>query len=712
MSIINEIDLSNTGLTTRSNRFNSSINVNDNAYDDFIEREKNLGEAQILETYENDLYKWKPNHLLMSNFYTYVINNESIYDTTYNNMVNLYNSIIEKQFNTLKLLDSFDETFSDIQLLSIIYNNVTTGSSSYTINLFDNIKNHTFKLDIQISSNKIVNNNYYNDFSTGRPYAGHMDYDGTFYLNSMNSTNRIKLTTYNYENPSITRELTINCQTNNSTSYIEFDNFYNPSEPIIESDLFSNEVSLNDKIIPYKLMRDVNGTMRGLENIVNIDKKDNEPFYVESININLVKNYEIKKITGSNILNYTKLDGKSSRAIYWFLNESYFRNKQMIFAVKKHYKSDVNNPVYGYDFYYLEEIDKISVSSEYYSNFTINLDNSILDSSEEEYYMIIIANNKSYLYKLNFIHEEYTKIDSCFSPKITYNCKDNSIDINNALNDENKIYLLKENTKYDICIDDDVEDDVKKFNILSISVKHSNDNDFNDHPCIKKNNTNNYYELYTSGKGKYMLMITFSHITGIYHTKTFNISVGENANYLTSSDVGGNVNINIQENLINNLESDMMFIDYEHDYTLNEICDLFTNDSQKNISIIPSSLQIEYDSSRYDSLDKSYISKDFVDQLYFERYFATDEYNNVISNKLHLKCNIKKQQYEETNGIDKNAIIPVKLYYYNGKDKNYIEKTTYINIDLSGYFEEPTENTILPSPGDGSSDSSLDMVNI
>ena len=77
MSIINEIDLSNTGLTTRSNRFNSSINVNDNAYDDFIEREKNLGEAQILETYENDLYKWKPNHLLMSNFYTYVINNES-----------------------------------------------------------------------------------------------------------------------------------------------------------------------------------------------------------------------------------------------------------------------------------------------------------------------------------------------------------------------------------------------------------------------------------------------------------------------------------------------------------------------------------------------------------------------------------------------------------------------------------------------------------
>ena len=74
-----------------------------------------------------------------------VINNESIYDTTYHNMVNLYNSIIEKQFNTLKLLDSFDETFSDIQLLSIIYNNVTTGSSSYTINLFDNIKNHTLR---------------------------------------------------------------------------------------------------------------------------------------------------------------------------------------------------------------------------------------------------------------------------------------------------------------------------------------------------------------------------------------------------------------------------------------------------------------------------------------------------------------------------------------------------------------------------------------
>ena len=712
MSIINEIDLSNTVLTTRSNRFNTSINVNDNVYDDFIESEKNLGEAQIVETYENDLYKWKPNHLLMSNFYTYVINNESIYDTTYNNMINLYNSIIEKQFNTLKLLDSFDEIFSDIQLLSILYNNVTTGSSSYTINLFDNIKNHTFKLDIQISSNKIVNNNYYNDFSTGRPYAGHMDYDGTFYLNSMNSTNRIKLTTYNYENPSITRELTINCQTNNSTSYIEFDNFYNTSEPIIESDLFCNEVSQNKKIIPYKLMRDDNGTMRGLENIVNIDKKDNEPFSVESIDINLVKNYEIKKITGSNILNYTKLDGKSARPIYWFLNESYFRNKQMIFAVKKHYKSDVNNPVYGYDFYYLEEIDKISVSSEYYSSFTINLDNSILDSSEEEYYMIIIANNKSYLYKLNFIHEEYEKIDSCFSPKITCNCKDNSIDINNALNDENTIYLLKENTKYDICIDDDVEDDVKKFNILSISVKHSNDNDFNDHPCIKKNNTNNYYELYTSGKGNYMLMITFSHITGIYHTKTFNISVGETAKYLTSSDVGGNVNINIQENLINNLESDMMFIDYEHDYTLNEICDLFTNNSQNKISIIPSSLQIEYDSSRYDSLDKSYISKDFVDQLYFERYFATDENNNVISNKLHLKCNIKKQQYEETNGIDKNAIIPVKLYYYNGKDKNYIEKTTYINIDLSGYFEEPTENPILPSPGDGSSDSSLDTVNI
>ena len=65
------------------------------------------------------------------------------------------------------------------------------------------------------------------------------------------------------------------------------------------------------------------------------------------------------------------------------------------------------------------------------------------------------------------------------------------------------------------------------------------------------NSTNNYYELYTSGKGNYMLMITFSHITGIYHTKTFNISVGEpkTAKYLTSSDVGGNVNINIQENL-------------------------------------------------------------------------------------------------------------------------------------------------------------------
>ena len=715
MSIINEIDLSNTGLTTRSNRFNASINVNDNVYDDFIESEKNLGEAQIVETYENDLYKWKPNHLLMSNFYTYVINNESIYDTTYNNMINLYNSIIEKQFNTLKLLDSFDETFSDIQLLSIIYNNVTTGSSSYTINLFDNIKEHTFKLDIQISSNKIINNNYYNDFSTGRPYAGHMDYDGTFYLNSMNSTNRIKLTTYNYENPSITRELTINCQTNNSTSYIEFDNFYNPSEPIIESDLFCAKFSQNNEI-SYILMRDKNGDIRNFENIVNIDKKDNESFSVESIDINLVKNYEIKKITGSNILNYTKLDGKSARPIYWFLNESYFRNKQIIFTVKKHYQSDEPN---GEDFYYLEEIDKISVSSVYYSSFTINiLDNSILDSSEEEYYMIIIANNKSYLYKLNFIHEEYKKIDSCFSPKITCNCKDNNIDINNASNDENKIYLLKENTKYDICIDDVVEDnvddvvddDVKKFNILSISVKHSNDNDFNDHPCIKKNNTNNYYELYTSGKGNYMLMITFSHITGIYHTKTFNISVGENANYLTSSDVGGNVNINIQENLINDLESDMMFIDYEHNYTLNEICDLFTN--KNDISIIPSSLQIEYDSSRYDSLDKSYISKDFVDQLYFERYFATDENNNVISNKLHLKCNIKKQQYEETNGIDKNAIIPVKLYYYNGKDKNYIEKTTYINIDLSGYFEEPTENPILPSPGDGSSDSSLDTVNI
>ena len=355
MSIINEIDLSNTGLTTRSNRFNSSINVNDNAYDDFIEREKNLGEAHIVETYENDLYKWKPNHLLMSNFYTYVINNESIYDTTYNNMVNLYNSIIEKQFNTLKLLDSFDETFSDIQLLSIIYNNVTTGSSSYTINLFDNIKNHTFKLDIQISSNKIVNNNYYNDFSIYRPYTGHMDYNGTFYLNSMNSTNRIKLTTYNYENPSITRELTINCQTNNSTSYIEFDNFYNPSEPIIESDLFCTKVSQNNEI-SYILMRDKNSDMHSLENIVNIDKKDNESFSVESIDINLVKNYKIEKITGSNILNYTKLDGKSSRTIYWFLNESYFRNKQMIFGVKKHYQSDEPN---GEDFYYLEEIDKI-----------------------------------------------------------------------------------------------------------------------------------------------------------------------------------------------------------------------------------------------------------------------------------------------------------------------------------------------------------------
>ena len=719
MSIINEIDLSNTGLTTRSNRFNSSINVNDNAYDDFIEREKNLGEAHIVETYENDLYKWKPNHLLMSNFYTYVINNESIYDTTYNNMVNLYNSIIEKQFNTLKLLDSFDETFSDIQLLSIIYNNVTTGSSSYTINLFDNIKNHTFKLDIQISSNKIINNNYYNDFSIYRPYTGHMDYDGTFYLNSMNSTNRIKLTTYNYENPSITRELTINCQTNNSTSYIEFDNFYNPSEHIIESYLFCTKFSQNNKI-SYILMRDKNGDMCNFENIVNIDKKDNESFSVESIDINLVKNYEIKKITGSNILNYNKLDGKSSRAIYWFLNESYFRNKQIIFAVKKHYQSDETNEE---DFYYLEEIDKISVSSEYSSRFTINiLDNSILDSSEEEYYMIIIANNKSYLYKLNFIHKEYTKIDLCFSPKITCNYIDNKINISHLL-EENTDYNLKENTKYDICIDDGdvdddvddgdvdvddvVEDNVKKFNILSISVKHSNDNNFNDHPCIKKNNTNNYYELYTSGKGNYMLMITFSHITGIYHTKTFNISVGENANYLTSSDVGGNVNINIQENLINDLESDMMFIDYEHDYTLNEICYLFTGKSQ-NISIIPSSLQIEYDSSRYDSLDKSYISKDFVDQLYFERYFATDKDNNVISNKLHLTCNIKKQQYEETNGIAKNAIIPVKLYYYNGKDKNYIEKTTYINIDLSGYFEEPTENPILPSPGDETGDSSLD----
>lgn len=724
MSIINEIDLSNTGLTTRSNRFNSSINVNDNVYDDFTEREKNLGEAQILETYENDLYKWKPNHLLMSNFYTYVINNESIYDTTYNNMVNLYNSIIEKQFNTLKLLDSFDETFSDIQLLSIIYNNVTTGSSSYTINLFDNIKNHTFKLDIQISSNKIINNNYYNDFSIYRPYTGHMDYDGTFYLNSMNSTNGIKLTTYNYENPSITRELTINCQTNNSTSYIEFDNFYNPSEPIIESDLFCTEVSQNYKIIPYKLMRDDTGTMRSLENIVNIDKKDNEPFFVESININLVKNYEIEKITGSNILNYNKLPDKSSRTIYWFLNESYFRNKQMIFAVKKHYQSDEPNSVYGEDFYYLEEIDKISASSKYYSGFTINiLDNSILDSSneecKEEYYMIIIANNKSYLYKLNFIHEKYTEINSCINPVITCNCKDN-IDISYILK-ENNNYNLKENTKYDICIDDDNDDDYEKFNILSISVKHSNDNDFNDHPCIKKHNTNNY-ELYTSGKGNYTLMITFSHITGIYNTKTFNISVGENetAKYLTSSDVDkkANVNIDIQENLINNLESDtnskndMMFIDYEHDYTLNEICYLFTGKSQNNISIIPSSLQIEYDLSRYDSSYTSYISKDFVDQLYFERYFATDKDNNVISNKLHLTCNIKKQQYEETNGIVKNAIIPAKLYYYNGKDKNYIEKTTYINIYLSGYFEEPTENPILPSPGDGSSDSSLDTVNI
>lgn len=727
MSIINEIDLSNTVLTTRSNRFNTSINVNDNVYDDFIESEKKLGEAQIVETYENDLYKWKPNHLLMSSFYTYVINNESIYDTTYNNMVNLYNSIIEKQFNTLKLLDSFDEIFSDIQLLSIIYNNVTTGSSSYTINLFDNIKEHTFKLDIQISSNKIINNNYYNDFSTRRPYIGHMDYDGAFYLNSMNSTNRIKLTTYNYENPSITRELTINCQTNNSTSYIEFDNFYNPSEPIEESDLFCTEDSQNYKIIPYKLMRDNNGTMRGLENIVNIDKKDNEPFFVESININLVKNCEIKKITGSNILNYTKLDGKSARPIYWFLNEPYFRNKQIIFAVKKHYKSDVTNPVYGNDFYYLEEIDTISVSSEYYSSFTINiLDNSILDSSEEEYYMIIIANNKSYLYKLNFIiHKDYTEIDSCIYPNITCNCKDNSINISNDSNDENKIYLLKENTKYDICIDDYNDDDYKKFNILSISVEHSNDNNFNDHPCIKKNNTNNNYELYTSGKGNYTLMIAFSHITGIYNTKTINISVGENAKYLTSSDVDEkeNVNIDIYENLINNLESDtnstsdIMFIDYESDYTLNKICYLFTN--KNDISIIPSSLQIEYDSSRYDSLDKSYISKDFVNQLYFERYFATDGDNNVISNKLHLTCNIKKQ-YEETNGVNnvkkQHAIIPAKLYYYNGKDKNYIEKTTYINIYLSDYFEEPTENPILPFPGDetgdSSLDSSLDMVNI
>ena len=50
-----------------------------------------------------------------------------------------------------------------------------------------------------------------------------------------------------------------------------------------------------------------------------------------------------------------------------------------------------------------------------------------------------------------------------------------------------------------------------------------------------------------------MLMITFSHITGIYNTKTFNISVGEteSAKYLTSSDVDkkANVNIDIQENL-------------------------------------------------------------------------------------------------------------------------------------------------------------------
>ena len=163
---------------------------------------------------------------------------------------------------------------------------------------------------------------------------------------------------------------------------------------------------------------------------IGIDKKDNEPFFVESIDINLVKNYEIKKITGSNILNYTKLDGKSARPIYWFLNESYFRNKQMIFAVKKHYQSDEPNSVYGEDFYYLEEIDKISANSEYSSRFTINiLDNSILDSSNEEYYMIIIANNKSYLYKLNFIHEKYKKIDSCFYPKITYNCIDNNINI-------------------------------------------------------------------------------------------------------------------------------------------------------------------------------------------------------------------------------------------------------------------------------------------
>ena len=98
----------------------------------------------------------------------------------------------------------------------------------------------------------------------------------------------------------------------------------------------------------------------------------------------------------------------------------------------------------------------------------------------------------------------------------------------------------------------------------------------------------------------------------------------------------------------------------------------------------------------------------WAENPYIETVSGRDENNNVISNKLHLICNIKKQQYEETNGIDKNAIIPVKLYYYNGKDKNYIEKTTYINIDLSGYFEEPTENPILPSPGDETGDSSLD----
>ena len=104
--------------------------------------------------------------------------------------------------------------------------------------------------------------------------------------------------------------------------------------------------------------------------------------------------------------------------------------------------------------------------------------------------MIIIANNKSYLYKLNFIYEDYTEIDSCIDPNITCNCKDNSIDISHLLK-ENEYYNLKENTKYDICIDNDNDnDDYEKFNILSISVKHSNDNDFNDHPCIKKNNTN------------------------------------------------------------------------------------------------------------------------------------------------------------------------------------------------------------------------------